>query len=92
MGGIYKKGIKIGTIKTIQATKNIVDRTAIIEPAVDFDKIETVLVITKQIKTIKSKSYKKINIKIQLKSKFYKKINIKIQLKANFIKSIKNKK
>lgn len=47
MGGIYKKGIKIGTIKTIQNTKNIVDRTAIIEPAVDFDKVETVLIITK---------------------------------------------
>lgn len=47
MGGIYPKGIKIGTIKTIQSTKNIVDRTAIITPAVDFDKVETVLVITK---------------------------------------------
>ena len=47
MGGIYPKGIKIGTIKTIQSTRNIVDRTAIIEPAVDFDKVETVLVITK---------------------------------------------
>jgi len=47
MGGIYPKGIKIGTIKTIQNTKNIVDRTAIITPAVDFDKVETVLVITK---------------------------------------------
>lgn len=48
MGGIYPKGIKIGTIKTIQNTHNIVDRTAIITPAVDFDKVETVLVITKQ--------------------------------------------
>lgn len=47
MGGIYPKGIKIGTIKTIKNTKNIVDRTAIIEPAVNFDKVETVLVITK---------------------------------------------
>lgn len=48
MGGIYPKGIKIGTITTIQNTKNIVDRTATITPAVDFDKVETVLVITKQ--------------------------------------------
>lgn len=47
MGGIYPKGIKIGTIKRIESTNNIVDRTAIIEPAVDFDKVETVLVITK---------------------------------------------
>lgn len=47
MGGIYPKGIKIGTVKKIQNTKNIVDRVAIVEPAVDFDKVETVLVITK---------------------------------------------
>lgn len=47
MGGIYPKGIKIGTIRTIQNTSNIVDRTAIVTPAVDFDKVETVLVITK---------------------------------------------
>jgi rod shape-determining protein MreC len=46
MGGIYPKGIKIGTIKSIKNTKNIVDRVAIVEPAVDFDKVETVLVIT----------------------------------------------
>lgn len=47
MGGIYPKGIKVGTIKTIRNTSNIVDRTAIIQPAVDFSKVETVLVITK---------------------------------------------
>lgn len=47
MGGIYPKGIKIGTIKTIQNTNNIINRTAIIEPAVNFSKIETVLVIIK---------------------------------------------
>lgn len=48
MGGIYPKGIKIGTIEKIQNTRNIVDRTAIIKPAVDFEKVETVLVITKK--------------------------------------------
>ncbi len=47
MGGIYPKGIYIGTIKRVVATQNIVDRYAIIEPAVDFDKVDTVLVITK---------------------------------------------
>ena len=47
MGGIYPKGIKIGTIESIINTDNIVNRTAIIKPAVDFDKVETVLVITK---------------------------------------------
>lgn len=47
MGGIYPKGIHIGTIKKVVSTKNISDRYAIIEPAVNFDKVDTVLVITK---------------------------------------------
>jgi rod shape-determining protein MreC len=46
MGGIYPKGIYIGTVKQVVSTKNISDRYAIIEPAVDFDKVDTVLVIT----------------------------------------------
>lgn len=46
MGGIYPKGIHIGTVKQIKNTKNITDRTAIVTPAVDFGKVETVLVIT----------------------------------------------
>ena len=46
MGGIYPKGIHIGTVKQIVNTKNITDRTALITPAVDFNKVETVLVIT----------------------------------------------
>ena len=46
MGGIYPKGIVIGKIKTIEETKNILDRYVWIEPAVNFDKLETVLVIT----------------------------------------------
>lgn len=45
MGGIYPKGITIGTIKEVINTKNISDRYAIIETAVDFSKLETVLVI-----------------------------------------------
>lgn len=45
-GGIYPKGIHVGTIKEIVSTKNITDRYAIIETAVDFSKVETVLVIT----------------------------------------------
>lgn len=47
MGGIYEKGIHIGKIKEIVNTKNITNRYAIIETAVDFKKIETVLVIKK---------------------------------------------
>lgn len=48
LGGIYPKGIYIGSIKQVINTKNITDRYAIIEPAVDFDKLETVLVITQK--------------------------------------------
>ena len=46
MGGIYPKGIVIGKVKEIVGTLNPLDRYAWIEPAVDFDKVETVLVIT----------------------------------------------
>lgn len=46
IGGIYPKGIHIGTIKRVVDTKNVTDRYAIIETAVDFEKLETVLVIT----------------------------------------------
>lgn len=46
LGGIYPKGVHIGTIKEIINTKNITDRYALIETAVDFSKIATVLVIT----------------------------------------------
>lgn len=45
LGGIYPKGIHIGTIKQVVNTKNITDRYAMIETAVDFGKLETVLVI-----------------------------------------------
>ena len=45
LGGLYPKGIHIGTIKKVVTTKNITDRYAIIQTAVDFSKLETVLVI-----------------------------------------------
>lgn len=45
IGGIYPKGIKIGKITEIVHAKNITNRYAIIEPLVDFEKLETVLVI-----------------------------------------------
>ena len=47
IGGIYPKGILIGKISEIIESKNITDRYAIVETAVDFSKLETVLVITK---------------------------------------------
>lgn len=46
MGGIYPKGILIGKISQIIESKNITDRYAIVETAVDFSKLENVLVIT----------------------------------------------
>lgn len=46
IGGIYPKGIHIGTIDKIVSTGNIVDRYALVKTAVDFNKLETVLVIT----------------------------------------------
>lgn len=45
LGGIYPKGIHVGAIKKIVTTQNITDRYAIIETAVDFNKLNTVLVI-----------------------------------------------
>lgn len=48
LGGIYPKGIHIGTIREIVNTKNSIDRYAYIESAVDFEKLETVLVIVSE--------------------------------------------
>lgn len=47
LGGIYPKGITIGTVKQVVETKNLTNRYILIEPAVNFEKLETVLVITK---------------------------------------------
>lgn len=46
MGGIYPKGITIGTIEKVEDTKNLTNRYIMIKPAVDFNKLEAVLVIT----------------------------------------------
>ena len=46
IGGIYPKGIHIGTIREVINTSNITDRYAIVDTAVDFTKLNTVLVIT----------------------------------------------
>ena len=49
IGGIYPKGILIGKISEIIESKNVTDRYAIIETAVNFSKLDTVLVITNEI-------------------------------------------
>ena len=46
LGGIYPKGITIGKVKEVVQTLNKIDRYAWIEPAVDFSRLRTVLVIT----------------------------------------------
>ena len=46
LGGIYMKGIHVGKIKKVNEGSNKTDSYATIETAVDFEKIETVLVIT----------------------------------------------
>lgn len=45
LGGIYPKGITIGTIKQVVNTSNITDRYAMVDTAVDFSKLYTVLVV-----------------------------------------------
>lgn len=46
LGGIYPKGIHIGTVKKVTNTQNLTDRYALVETAVNFEKLDTVLVIT----------------------------------------------
>lgn len=46
LGGIYMKGIHVGKIKKVNEGANKTDSYATIETAVDFEKLETVLVIT----------------------------------------------
>ena len=48
LGGIYPKGIIIGNISEIIESKNITERYALVKTAVDFSKLETVLVITQK--------------------------------------------
>lgn len=48
LGGIYPKGIHVGTVRSVENSQNITDRYAIIDTAVNFDKLDTVLVITNQ--------------------------------------------
>lgn len=46
IGGIYPKGIHIGNVEKVVNTSNPIDKYAIIKTAVNFEKLETVLVIT----------------------------------------------
>lgn len=48
IGGIYPKGIFIGTISSVENTTDLSNRYALVDVGVDFEKLETVLVITNQ--------------------------------------------
>lgn len=45
LGGIYPKGIIIGRVKEIRKTNSELDRYAIVEPVVDFKRIEEVFIM-----------------------------------------------
>ena len=45
MGGIYPKGIVIGTVESFETKKNPSENEAVLEPSVDFNRLETVGVI-----------------------------------------------
>ena len=45
LGGLYPKGIHVGTVKKVVDTENLTDRYALVEVAVDFNKLNSVLVI-----------------------------------------------
>lgn len=47
IGGIYPKGIKIGTIKEVIGTKNATEKYAILDTIIDLEHLEYVLVIKK---------------------------------------------
>ena len=46
IGGIYQKGIYIGTVEKVENTTDLTNRYALVSVAVNFKKLETVLVIT----------------------------------------------
>lgn len=45
LGGIYQKGIYIGTVSRVENSTDLTNRYALVNVAVDFKKLETVLVI-----------------------------------------------
>ena len=45
LGGLYPKGLQIGTIKKVVDTENLTDRYALVTVSVDFNKLNSVLVI-----------------------------------------------
>lgn len=59
IGGIYPRGILIGEVKQVVQTNNELNRYAIIEPAVDFQRLQEVIVLKSKIKNNGTGSGKK---------------------------------
>jgi rod shape-determining protein MreC len=59
MGGIYPKGILIGRVKETRKENGELQRYAVIEPAVDFKKLQEVFVLKSKIKKTETGSVKK---------------------------------
>jgi rod shape-determining protein MreC len=45
IGGIYPKGIIIGKVKEVRKSSNELNKYAVIEPAVDFRRLEEVIIL-----------------------------------------------
>lgn len=45
MGGIYPKGLPVGTVAKVKSDEGNVTKTALLRPAVDFDRLEEVFVL-----------------------------------------------
>ncbi len=54
MGGIYPKGIIIGTVKEVRQGESDLDKYAIVEPAVDLKRLSQVTILKKNISDISS--------------------------------------
>ena len=50
IGGIFPRGLLIGKVKQVIQTNNELTRYAIIEPAVDFQRLQAVIVLKSKIK------------------------------------------
>lgn len=48
LGGLYPKGIKIGVVINVEEDKGKLVKNALIQPSVDFNKLEEVFVVVPQ--------------------------------------------
>ncbi len=58
VGGIFPRGILIGKVVGVSRTENSLDRYAIVQPTVDFKKLQEVFVLRSKIKTVTGSAQK----------------------------------